>query len=112
MTNKWWDIRTLNSDGTSNKLSVHCSSHFKGLYDTKKIPHLILKMADNHLRNLHCHHIRLHEGNNYPYFDYDIKNQRSDCIKAEANVRKARVERQLTEINYDTKSIRDAGNQA
>ena len=112
MAKKWWDIRPLNSDGMSNELSVYWASHFTGFYDTKEIPILLLKMADNHLRNLHCHHIRLHEGNNYPYFDYDIKNQRSDFIKADANVRKSKVERQLIEINSDTKSIRDAGNQA
>ena len=50
---KWWDIRPLNSDGTSNQLSVHWSSHFKGFYDTKEIPHLVLKMVDNYLHNLY-----------------------------------------------------------
>ena len=73
--NKWWDIRPLNSDGTSNQISVHWSSHFKGLYDTKEIPHLVLKMTDNHLRNLYCHNILKHGGNNYPYFDYEKKSE-------------------------------------
>ena len=70
------DIRPLNSDGTSNELSVHWSSHFKGLYDTKEITLLVLKMVDNHLHNLYFHHILNHGGNNFPYFDYDVKNKR------------------------------------
>ena len=32
---KWWDIRPLNSYGTSNELLVYWASHFKGLYETK-----------------------------------------------------------------------------
>ena len=27
---KWWYIRPLNSDGTSNELSVYWASHFRG----------------------------------------------------------------------------------
>ena len=60
VANKWWDLRPLNIDGTSNHISVHWSNHFMGLYDTKKIPHLVLKMADNHLRNLYYQHIIKH----------------------------------------------------
>ena len=63
---KWWDLLPLNSDGTSNQISVHLYNHFKELYDTKKIPHLVLKMADNHIRNLYYHHIIKHGGNHYP----------------------------------------------
>ena len=37
-----------------------------------------------------------HGGNNFPYFYYDVKNKRSDLIKADANVKKARVARKLT----------------
>ena len=69
-------------------------------------------MADNQLRHLYCHHIIKHGGNNYPYFDYDKKNQRSDRIKADAILRKAGVASQLTEINLDTKARRDAGNKS
>ena len=68
---KWWDIRPLNSDGMSNELSVYWASHFTGFYDTKEIPILLLKMADNHLRNVCCHHMLKHAGNNFPYFDYE-----------------------------------------
>ena len=69
-------------------------------------------MAYNHLCNLYYHCIIKHGGINYPYFDYDEKNQRSDRIKADASVSKARHARQLTEIKSDTKSRSDAGNQA
>ena len=68
---KWWDIRPLNSDGTSKEISVHWASHFKVLYDTKEISLLVLKMADNHLRNVCCHHMLKHAGNNFPYFDHE-----------------------------------------
>ena len=101
---KWFDLRPVNSDGTSNQMSVHWSNNSKGLYYTKKIPHLVLKMADNHLQNLYCHRILKHGGNNPPYLDYDEKNQRSDRIKADASVSKARHARQLTEIKSNTKS--------
>ena len=52
-----------------------------------------------------------HAGNYFPYFDYNEKNKRSDRIKNDANVSKAGVERQLTEINSDTKANRYKGNQ-
>ena len=73
---------------------------------------MVLKMADNHLQNLDCHHMLKHGGNNFPYFYYDVKNKRSDLIKADANVKKARVARKLTEIDSETKARRDAGNKA
>ena len=72
---KWWDIRPKNSNGTSNQISVHWSSHFKGLYDKKKIPLLVTKMANNHLRNVYCHHHLKHGGTSFPYFDYHAKNR-------------------------------------
>ena len=46
---KWFDLRPVNSDGTSNQMSVHWSNNSKGLYYTNKIPHLVLNMVDNHL---------------------------------------------------------------
>ena len=64
---KWWNIRPLNSEGTSNQILVHWSSHFKGLYDKKKIPLSVTKMADNRLRNVYCHHQLNHVGNRFPY---------------------------------------------
>ena len=60
VTKKWWYLRPLNSDGTSKHISVHWSNHFKGLYDKKKLPHLVLEISDNHLRNLYSHHILKH----------------------------------------------------
>ena len=66
---KWWDIRPKNSDGTSNLLSVHWSSHFKGFYKKKKIPLAAMKMTDNHLRNVYCHHQLKHGGSIFPYFN-------------------------------------------
>ena len=68
--NKWWDLSPCNSAGISNKLSMHWDNHFKGLYDTNKIPHLVLKMADNHLCILYSQYLLKHGGNYYPYFDY------------------------------------------
>ena len=85
----------LNSDRKINKISVHWSIRFKGLYDTKEILLLVLKMADNHLCNLYFHHILKYGGNIFPYFDYDERNRRLDIIKADKNVKKARVARQL-----------------
>ena len=46
---KSFDLRPVNSNGTSNQMYVHWSNNFKGLYDTNKITHLVLKIADNHL---------------------------------------------------------------
>ena len=85
---KWWDIRPLNSDGTSTQISVHWSSHFKGLFKKKKITLSVMKMADNHLRNVYCHHELNHGGTSFPYFDYDVRKKASELIKADANVKK------------------------
>ena len=109
---KWFDLCPPNSDGTSNHMSVHWYSHFKVLYDTKEILHLVLNIADNQLRNLYCHHILKHGGNNFPYFDYDEKNRRSDRIKADENAKRLGNARNLTDIKSDTKSRRDAENQS
>ena len=102
----------LNSYRTSNQIYVNWSNHFKGLYGTRKIPHLALKMVDKHLCNLYSQNILKHGGNHYSYFDYDKNNRRLDWIKADASVRKERHARQLMEINSDTKARRDAANQA
>ena len=107
--NKWWDILPLNSDGTGNNISVNWSNHFKGLYETKEIPHLVLKLADNHLRNLYFHNILKHGGNHY--LTSIMKNWRSYRIKIDASVRKASHASQLMEIKSDTKARRDAGSQ-
>ena len=109
---KWWDIRPKNNDRTSNLPSVHWSSHFKGLYDKKKIPLAVTKMADNHLRHVYFHHQLKHGGAIFPYFDYHAKNRASDPIQADANVKKARVARNLTDIDSETKKKRYASNQA
>ena len=110
LANNWWDLRHLYSDGSSNKVSMHWDNHFKGLYDTNKIPHLVLKMADNHLCILYSQYLLQNGGNYYPYFNYDENNRRSDWIKSDASVRKERHARQLKEINSDTKARRDVGN--
>ena len=75
-----------------------------------KIPHLVLNMADNHLRNVYSYNILKHGGNHYTYFNYDENNWRSDWIKSCASVRKDRHAKQLTEISSDSKARRDAGN--
>ena len=85
---KWFYLHPVNSDGTINQMYVHWYNHFKGLYDTNKIPHLVLKMEDNHLWNLYFHHILKHGGNHLPYFDYVENNQRLDRINADTSVRK------------------------
>ena len=82
------------------------------MHNTKKIPHFVLDMEDNYLRNFYSNHIFKHGGNSYPYFDYDENNRRLDRIKAYASVRKDRHERQLTEMKSNTKARRDAGNKA
>ena len=87
---KWWDTRPQKSDGTRNHISVHWYNKFKSLYDTKKTPHGVLKMTDNHLRILYYNYILKHGGNHYPYLDYDEQNQRYDHINADASERKER----------------------
>ena len=77
---KWWDIRPKNSDGTSNLLSVHWSSHFKGLYDHKKIPLVVMKIADNHLRSFYFRHQLKHGGDIFPYFYCHKKNRTYDLF--------------------------------
>ena len=69
-------------------------------------------MADNHLCTLNCHHIFKHGEKNYPNFDYDENNQISDQGKTDASVRISGGVSQLKDIKSDTKSRRDAGNQA
>ena len=54
----------------SKLVSIHWSSYFKGLYDTDKIPHATMKMADNHLRMVFNHHQLKHDGIILPYFDF------------------------------------------
>ena len=45
---------------------AHWSNHFKGFYNIKKIPHLLLNMADNYLCILYSQHILKYRGNHYP----------------------------------------------
>ena len=71
-----------------------------------------MKMADNHLKIVYCHHQLKDGGNSFPYFDYDAKNRTSELIKAGANVKKTRVARKLTEIDSETKKRRDVSNNA
>ena len=104
-----FDLHPINSDGTINQMSMHWSNHFKGLYYTNKIPHLVLNMADKHLWNLYFHHILKYGGNHFPYFDYDQKNQRLDRIKANASIRKARHARNFTDINFQYKGKKGCG---
>ena len=49
------------------------SSYFKGLYDQKKIPLGVIKMADNHLQLVFNHHQQKHDGRILPYFNYEKK---------------------------------------
>ena len=84
---KWWGVRPLNSDCTSNIISSQWENHFKGLCDTKKIIHSMLKMVDNHLQILLSHHILKHRGHNFPCFDYEEK-LISDRIKLDDGTRK------------------------
>ena len=58
-----------------------------------------MKMADNHLINVYCHHQLKHGGAIFPYFDYHKKNKASDLIQAHAKVKKSRVARKLTDID-------------
>ena len=46
---KSFDLRLVNSDGTINQISLHWYNHVNSLYDTKKIPHLVLKILDNQI---------------------------------------------------------------
>ena len=60
---------------------------------------MVMNMADNRLRNLYFHHMLKHVGNNFLYFDYDVKNKTSELVKEDTNVNKVRVERKFTEID-------------
>ena len=69
----WWGIRPKDSNRAGNLVSIHWSSYFKSLYDKKKIPHTLMKMADNHLRLVFNHHQLKYDGRILPYFDYEKK---------------------------------------
>ena len=112
VSKKRWYLLSLNIDVTSKQISVRWSDHFKGQCDTNKIPHLVLKMVYNNLCNLYSHHILKHGGNNYPYFDYDENNRRSERIKADASLSKWSHGRQLTGINSNNKVRIDTVNKA
>ena len=58
--------------------------------------------------NLYFHNKLKRGGNNFTYFDYDVKNKISILIKADTNVEKARVARKLTETDSKNKKIRHA----
>ena len=88
------------------------SSYFKGLYDKKKIPLAVMKMADNHLRMVFFHHQQKHDGRISPYFDYHKRDKAYDLVQAHTKVKKERVARNLTDIDSETKKQRDASNQA
>ena len=69
-------------------------------------------MDDNHLRMVYCHHQLKHSGAIFPYFYYHAKNKASDLIQADANLKKASVARNLTDIDSETKKKMDTSNQA
>ena len=71
-----------------------------------------MKIADNHLRDLYCHNQLKHGGTSFPYFDYQSKNSTYELINADANVKKARMARNLKEIYSETKKRRDASNKS
>ena len=68
-----------------------------------------MNMADNHLRMVFNHHQLKHDGRILPYFDFGGKRV-SDVIQENSNVKKARVERELQDINAETKKQRDSSN--
>ena len=100
------------NDGTSSLVSVHWSNHFKGLYNQKKVPLAVMKMADNHLRNVYCRHQLKHGRAIFPYFDCHANNRASDLIQAYDKVKNERAARKLTYIDSETEKKRDASNQA
>ena len=57
-----------------------------------------MNMADNHMFNLYFHNKLKRGGNNFTYFDYDVKNKISILIKADTNVEKVRVARKLKKL--------------
>ena len=69
-------------------------------------------MADNHLRNVYCHHQLKHGGAILPYSNYHAKNRASDLIQADDKVKKAWVARKLKYIDSETRKKKDTSNQA
>ena len=110
VSKSWWGLRPKNSDGTSNVLSIHWANFFMGLHNKGKINHSAMKMADNHLRNMFTHHLAKHDGTIFPYFDFYQKKRVSDVILQNSNIKKARVARDLEDINAETKMLRDSSN--
>ena len=82
-----------------------------GLCKKGKINDANFKMADNHLRMVFMHHQAKHDGRILPYFDFGKKKRVSDVILENSNMKKARVARDLEDINAETKKQRDSSNQ-
>ena len=69
-----------------------------------------MKMADNRLRMVFNHHQAKHDGRILPYFDFGGGKRVSDVILEDSNVKRARVARDLQDINAETKKQRDSSN--
>ena len=54
------NLRPMNSDGSSDMCKTHWRHHFKRIHDKGKIYNNTLKIANNHLRPLHRHHLIWH----------------------------------------------------
>ena len=80
-----------------------------GLCNKGKINHSTMKMVDNHLRMVFMYHQAKHDGRILPYFDFG-KKKVSDVILENSNLKKARVARDLEDINAETKKQRDSSN--
>ena len=69
-----------------------------------------MKIADNHLSMVFNHHQAKHDGRILPYFDFGEGERVSDVILENSNVKKARMARDLQDINAETKKQRDSSN--
>ena len=72
---KWLNLRPVNSYVLSDAQIIHWGHRFKRLHELGEIANNTLKMADNHLRYLHCHHLLRHGSRIFYYFEFDNMNR-------------------------------------
>ena len=90
----------MNPDESSYIQSIHWVHHFKEVYYEEKINTNTLKMDNNHIRLLHCHHLHWHEIEILSYFDFDNMKFVEDNIKGLADplIRKIKIKMKKVKV--------------
>ena len=83
---KWWKLRPVNSDGSSDMHTIHWGHHFKRLNDKGNITNNTLKTAYNNLCVLYHHHLLRYGSRIFPYFDFSSMKFVKDGMKEIAKI--------------------------